>query len=115
MIPPNLQAEMLFALLVVHLLCDFPLQGDFLSKAKNHKMPIAGVPWSTALSSHAAIHAGGVWLITGSLTLGLIEFVAHTLIDYAKCDGRLSFNMDQALHLACKGGYVLALTQGWVP
>lgn len=26
----------LFALLIAHALCDYPLQNDFLSKAKNH-------------------------------------------------------------------------------
>lgn len=59
----------LFGLLVFgHMLGDYPLQGDFLSKAKNRYAPIAGVPWYQALGAHSAIHAGFVGIITGSTT-----------------------------------------------
>lgn len=92
-----------FALMVAaHALADYPLQGDFLAKAKNHTAPIPGVPWYQALTAHSAIHAGAVGVITGSLWLGLAEFVLHAATDYAKCDGRISFNTDQAIHIACK-------------
>lgn len=98
------------ALLVfVHCLADYPLQGDFLAKAKNHRVPIPGVPWLTALLSHAAIHAGGVLLVTGSLWFAAAEFIGHSIIDYTKCSGRIGFNADQALHLAMKAGYVIIL------
>lgn len=105
--------ELLALLLAAHALCDYPLQGDWLSKAKNHRLDL--VPgeriWPGALLGHAAIHGAAVGLITGSVVLGLLEFAAHTVIDYAKCDGRLSYNTDQALHVACKAlwmGPVLA-------
>lgn len=93
---------MLFWLLVGHALADYPLQGDFLAKAKNGLAPIAGVPWWQALSAHALIHAGFVAAITGSIWLGLAEFSAHWWIDNAKCRGRIGFNVDQLLHVACK-------------
>lgn len=102
----------LFLLLVGHALADYPLQGDFLAKAKNRTAPITGVPWWQALAAHAAIHAGFVAVITGSVALGLAEFVAHFVIDDAKCRGRLSFNADQALHVACKVAW--AVLAGWV-
>lgn len=36
----------LFALLLVgHALADYPLQGEFLSKTKNHRSPNEGIPW----------------------------------------------------------------------
>lgn len=36
----------LFAALVAgHALADYPLQGDFLARAKNRAAPIPGVPW----------------------------------------------------------------------
>ena len=88
-----------------HALADYPLQGDFLSRAKNRLAPIPGVPWYQALAAHAAIHAGFVGLITGSWALAFAEFIAHALIDDAKCAGRLSYNKDQALHLVCKLGW----------
>jgi hypothetical protein len=91
-------------LLAGHALADYPLQGDWLSKAKNHKLSL--VPneaiWPGALASHAAIHGATVGLITGSAALAAAEFIVHAAIDFAKCDGRLSYNADQALHVACK-------------
>jgi len=92
----------LFYLLAAHGVCDYPLQGDFLARGKNHKAPLPGVPWYQCLFWHAMIHAGAVALITGSLWLGLAELVAHLLIDYGKCDGWYGFNVDQALHIICK-------------
>lgn len=104
--------HLLILLLAAHALCDYPLQGDFLSKAKNRSNPLPGVPWWQALSAHAAIHSGAVLLLTGSAPLACIEFCAHFFIDDQKCAGRLSFNADQALHVACKLGYVAAVYFG---
>lgn len=98
--------QMALALIMWHALADYPLQGDFLAKAKNRNTPIPGVPWWQAMGAHAAIHAGGVGLITGIAWLALVEFVAHWLIDSAKCAGILNFNQDQALHLICKLSYI---------
>ena len=93
----------LLALLMVgHYLADYPLQGEFLSRAKNHKAPIPGVPWYHALIAHASIHGGAVWLITGYWQLGLLETVCHAVIDHYKCAGKIGFNTDLALHLLCK-------------
>lgn len=93
---------MLFKLLAAHALADYPLQGDFLSKAKNRTAPIHGVPWYQALGAHAMIHGGAVALVTGSQRLGIAEAVVHAITDDLKCRGKLSFNQDQAIHLACK-------------
>jgi hypothetical protein len=98
MSPPLL----LIALLAGHALADYPLQGDFLAKAKNRLAPIPGIPWWQALSAHALIHAGFVALLTGIWWLGVAEFVIHWLTDDAKCRGRISFNVDQAIHFECK-------------
>lgn len=97
--------EMLLLMLFWHALADYPLQGDFLAKAKNRSAPIPGVPWWQALTAHAAIHAGGVGIITGSAWLALAEFAAHFAIDDLKCRGRIGFNTDQALHVACKAAW----------
>lgn len=101
--------DILLLLIAGHALADYPLQGDFLSKAKNHKSPIPGIPWYQALLSHSAIHGGMVGLITGSIWLGLAEFILHNLIDYGKCDGKITFNQDQALHIVCKLAWVAAM------
>lgn len=94
----------LFWMLVGHAVADYPLQGDWLSKAKNQKLDL--VPgeriWPHALACHALIHAGAVQIATGSALLAGLELVAHAAIDFAKCAGRLNYNQDQALHVACK-------------
>ena len=74
----------LFALGVAHAMADFALQGEFLAVAKNRHADTAkffgekGQPrwlWVHALNAHSLIHAGGVWLVTGSLFLGAVELV----------------------------------------
>ncbi len=90
-----------------HALADYPLQGDFLAKAKNRTAPIPGVPWLQALGAHAAIHGLFVAAVTGIWWLFLLEAAAHFAIDDAKCRGALSFNQDQALHIACKAAWLL--------
>lgn len=96
------------ALIVGHVVADYPLQGDFLSRAKNRSSPIPGVPWYQALGAHAIMHGGMVWAITGIWWLGLLEAAFHAFIDDAKCTGALTFNQDQALHIGCKFIWTLA-------
>ncbi|MFK7911710.1 MAG: DUF3307 domain-containing protein [Akkermansiaceae bacterium] len=113
-----------FALAIGHAIMDFPLQGKFLSDAKDRHADISaflgndapsGV-WIHALTAHSLIHAGAVWLITGSATLGIIEFVVHWIIDYAKCEGWTGFHTDQILHYVCKLIYAMMiyLGVGWI-
>lgn len=95
-------ALMLIALLTAHALADYPLQGDFLAKAKNRTAPIPGVPWQQALGAHVVIHGGLVALITGIWWLFFAEAAIHWLTDDAKCRGRIGFNTDQTIHIGCK-------------
>lgn len=99
--------SMFFALVVWHVLADYPLQGDFLAKAKNRTAPVPGVPWWQALGAHSLIHAAGVACITHSAWLALVEFCAHAWIDDMKCRGRITFNVDQAMHIYCKALWAL--------
>lgn len=99
----------LFLLLAMHALCDFPLQGDFLAKAKNHKAPIPGVPWYIALTAHATIQAGGVLIVTGNLWFAGVELLAHAAIDWMKSEGILTFGEDQIAHIGCKVVYALVM------
>lgn len=103
-------ATTLLALLAAHALADYPLQGDWLSKAKNHTLSL--VPgetiWPMALVSHALIHSLAVYVVTSSFWMALAELVVHSAIDYLKCDGRLTYNQDQMAHILCKLVYVAA-------
>lgn len=94
--------ELLALLIVGHALADYPLQGEFLALGKNHKKPIPGIPFYHPLIAHAIIHGGFAGIITGSLWIGILETIIHTFIDYAKCDGKISYHVDQALHIGCK-------------
>ena len=105
----------LFLLLAGHALCDYPLQGDFLARAKDHTDPVPGVPWYQCLTAHALIHALAVFVITGSLWYAFIEFGFHWSIDFMKNDGAFEFNTDQALHILTKVTiWVLWVTCGTV-
>lgn len=103
-------ATLLF-LLVVHAICDGPLQPGILSQAKR-KAGVPGFPWPLALGAHAMIHAGGVTFVTGSLGLGAAEFFAHALIDHAKARGWLTLVQDQGLHVGCKIAWAIVLAGG---
>lgn len=102
----------MFGLLVAgHALADYPLQGDFLARAKNRKAPIPGVPWYQALGAHAVIHGGMVGLITGLPGLGVAEAFIHAITDDLKCRGKIGFNTDQAIHVVCKIAWCIVATQ----
>ena len=89
-------------LLFFHFLFDYPLQGDFLSKAKNRSNPIPGIPWWQALGAHSFMHAMGVFIVTGYWFLFVVEFVVHYITDDLKCTNKLTFNQDQFIHVLCK-------------
>jgi hypothetical protein len=98
----NFSITLLLGMVAAHALCDYPLQGDFLARAKNHRAPLPGVPWYQALFAHALIQAAAVSLLTGSIALGIGEFVMHSAIDYTKSEGSISYNTDQFLHVVSK-------------
>jgi len=100
------------ALLVVHALVDFPLQGAYLAQQKARATATSQSEWIVALTAHCVIHAGGVWLVTGSLGFGAVELVLHGLIDFGKGERKFGLIADQLLHLGCKLSYVILLL--WV-
>lgn len=106
--------HLLFWLLVGHVLCDYAWQGDFMAQAKNRNTAAGKVCWPWALPSHALVHAGAVTFITGSYALGMLEFVAHGVIDLLKNENRLTFAQDQLLHVLCKWMYVAFVGLGIV-
>ncbi|MBX7207362.1 MAG: DUF3307 domain-containing protein [Verrucomicrobiaceae bacterium] len=107
--------QALFALAIGHALADFPLQGEFLAMCKNRRHLIrlkdANLPpsmWISCMAAHCLIHAGMVWIVTGSALLGAVELVIHWALDVAKCEGKTDFSVDQCLHVVCKIMYVIA-------
>ena len=104
-----------FLLIAGHALADFVLQNEVMAMGKNrhsniHQQKGPNFPaWPYWLGAHTLIHGAIVYLITQSLLLALLETLLHTLIDYLKCEGKLNFHQDQALHLLCKVGYCVAV------
>lgn len=102
--------ETLIYLLAAHFLCDYPLQGDYMAQAKNRHTPAgANGIWTHVLVGHAIIHGAAVLLITGSLWMCLAEIVIHGVTDLLKCEKRISYHVDQAIHIACKVLWVVLL------
>jgi len=102
--------EMLALLIFAHAVADYPLQGDFLARAKSRVAPIPGFPWWQALGAHSVIHAGFVGIITGSIWLAVAEAAVHFATDDLKCRGKISLNTDQAIHIGCKILWALIAT-----
>ncbi len=107
--------ENLFMLFFGHALGDFVLQPEAMGYGKNrndqiHDKEHSLFPrWYYWLSAHSLVHAGLVYLITGSLLFGLIELAIHWLTDFMKCEGKISIHQDQGIHLGCKVLYALFL------
>ena len=106
---------MFLKLLMAHALSDFSLQSDVMAKGKNrHNITVAPkgqkyVPcWHYWMSAHALIHGGAVWLVTGSMTLGIIEVIAHWIIDFIKCEGITNPHQDQVMHIGLRIIYAIA-------
>lgn len=101
-----------FQLIVMHAIADFVLQPESMGAGKNRHHDMhnnrAGKnfpPWYYWLMAHALTHGGAVYLVTGSVILGMVETLLHGLIDFTKCEGRINFHQDQALHVVCKAAY----------
>lgn len=101
--------ELFLLLVLLHYLADYPLQGDFMAKAKNAYAPIPGVPWWQAMLAHSFIQGGMVAIATESVLLGAGEATVHFIADHMKCAGYLSYSQDQAVHIGCKLAWAWAV------
>lgn len=91
---------LLFVMVSFHFLMDYPLQSDFIAKFKARIVDGKYNPfWYHCLTAHSFIHALPVLLLTSNIVYGVIMVVSHWIIDYAKCENKISLNVDQLLHL----------------
>ena len=106
-----------FQLLVGHVMGDFVFQRSIMATSKCRHAEIYKTaskrfpPWYYWLLTHALVHGGAVYFITGNLALGLIETALHTVIDFGKCEHWYRIHVDQALHILCKLAYVYFILQ----
>ena len=109
-----------FQFLVAHAFGDYVFQRDIMATSKSrhaeiYKTASAGFPaWYYWMFSHALVHGGLVFLVSGSTLLGVTETVLHAIIDISKCEHWIGMNTDQFLHILCKVAYVYIIYQGWV-
>jgi hypothetical protein len=107
--------ELLFQFLVLHAFLDFMLQPNIMASAKSrhsdyHKNGNTDFPaWYYWMTAHSLGHGGAVYLVMGSVWLGLLETVLHGAIDFSKCEHKTTLAQDQFLHVLCKVGYVVYL------
>ena len=104
-----------FAFAIAHALADFPLQGDYLAGMKVRSQANNPREWFIALTAHSLVHAGGVWIVSGSALLAAAELCLHWLIDLGKGEGKFGYMADQLLHLTCKAAYVTVMALGMLP
>jgi len=99
--------ETFFKLCIGHAVADFWAQSIEMRQSKGWTNDIRSNPgsvkvWPYALTAHALMHAGAVWLVTGSSLLALAEFICHWCIDYGKCSQWYNTHVDQGAHISCK-------------
>lgn len=105
------EISILFWLVVVHYLCDFPLQSEFMANGKSDRSPSAYPRWHIMIA-HCAIHAGGVALVMSlmqvpfAVLFGVVEFAWHMWTDEVKNRGWIDAHIDQGSHLIAKAAYV---------
>ncbi len=107
-----------FFLLAAHALADFPLQSGPIAIEKNRRSTSElqkSVPWFYWLTAHALVHGGLVGLVMNSAGFGLLETIAHWIIDFAKCEGWTNIHIDQGLHVACKIIWIMLAMNGINP
>ena len=104
----------LFGLLIAHAVTDYALQSDNMAQWKHPDafIPPAAGHWSWWMTAHALVNALGVALVTGRIELAYAEAGLHWLLDYGKCRGWLTANMDQTGHLLSKIVWAWITTRG---
>jgi hypothetical protein len=99
--------KLFLVLCFAHCLCDFPLQNNSIAKGKVPGSCVEGMAWPYWMAGHAGTHALAVALLCGNAWLGLAEFASHFLIDCCKSRAMINLGTDQALHIGCKGLWLL--------
>ena len=93
-----------FMLLCSHFVCDYPLQSEFIAVGKSPlKSPHCGVPWYYIMAGHAFTHGAGVFIVTGSVWLGIASRVNISTSKTPRENTSEPGPMRSALPVACSG------------
>jgi len=107
--------ELIARIFFAHAIADYALQNNRLNRWKNvnEAIPVIEKPtWVFALTAHAMTNGAVLYLMTGNITLGIVETILHWFIDLFRCNEIYSFHVDQALHLITKIVYIVLLILG---
>ena len=93
----------------MHALTDYALQPEWMGSHKRPHQPQDLdkhlEPWWWSMGAHGLLNGLGVWVITQSVLLGVLETAVHFLLDTAKAQGDLTMQQDQYGHWASKVGW----------
>lgn len=95
--------EFTLRIFIAAFVADWVIQSNFIGMAKNRHTNINKDVnfWPYALTAHALTQAVVIGWASQMLLLGIVEFFAHWVIDFFKCEGKTNLYQDQALHLIC--------------
>ena len=107
-----------FQMVIAHAIADFVLQPDAMGFGKNRNSDAQRTKgalfphWYYWMTSHALVHSGAIYLLTGNIYIALAELVTHWIIDFCKCEGWFNLHLDQTLHMFCKVIYCALIYYG---
>ena len=116
--------QWLVRFLMAHAVTDYALQSMTVSTNKSRHAPpppdydpkLHGplqTTWPYYMFGHAAVNAAGVYLFSGgNISLAVLEFGFHSVIDILKTERVYGVHVDQALHFATKLFYAALLYWG---
>lgn len=110
-------ATTFLALMVGHVFADYVFQSAQMAEWKSPKasVPARAGKWWWWMLAHGTVNGTFVWMVTGSIGLGVLETVLHCIIDIEKCMGYFSAVEDQLGHIVCKALWALIAVKGGMP
>lgn len=92
-----------YELILAHAFFDLAAQSQYISYYKNPlNVHPHGTYWPFVLVGHGLINGLGVYIVTGKISLSILETICHAIIDFGSCLRWYPIFVDQGLHLMCK-------------
>jgi len=94
---------------MAHTVTDVALQTQWMSEHKRPGYCIrdSWTEFAYPLASHSVINGAGVAFVTGSVWLGVLEIIIHSVSDLLKSIDAISENKDVLIHIMSKVVYVI--------
>ena len=104
-----------FKLLFAHCLADWScLQPERMAKYKSRKEPTPcgakNIWWPYWLTAHSIIYGGVLWFAYQNIVFAVSVAIAHWIIDFLKCEGKIDIHQDQVAHALFVLGFIIGDT-----